>query len=228
MLRSSAQTPHRNSVAGWELLRAPHAALRPKQKLVPEGGSARPAPPRAHTPSAPAKNTPFTPTSSSPDARRTPAVHLETFSLDFPARRALLLLSFFLLLLFPLIKNMKYILGKSAIFCLKSPCAPQTHHKPRAEWKFERIRTQMEIRDRNSACRRGKSSRGVLAAPEPNRDRREGGLPVSSSTGSTWLFNWEDWRAYSSWMEARDCAALQSFAVLFLSVHAAAAYSNPA
>lgn len=37
-----------------------------------------------------------------------------------------------------------------------------------------------------------------------------------------------DRRAYLSWMEARYSAAWQSLAVLFLSLHAAAAYSNPA
>lgn len=42
------------------------------------------------------------------------------------------------------------------------------------------------------------------------------------------IFRKENWRAYLSWMEARYSAALQSLAVLFLSLHAAAAYSNPA
>lgn len=36
-----------------------------------------------------------------------------------------------------------------------------------------------------------KKNRRVLAASEPNREIREAGLPVSGSTGSTWLFNWE-------------------------------------
>lgn len=43
-----------------------------------------------------------------------------------------------------------------------------------------------------------------------------------------YIFRKEKCSACLSWMEARYGAALQSLAVLFLSLHAAAAYSNPA
>lgn len=89
---------------------------------------------------------------------------------------------------------MKYILGEAPFSPLKTMCAANARQAGTSGESGEEVSEKPNPNGRQRQKRRmqrKKKNRRVLAASEPNREIREAGLPVSGSTGSTWLFNWE-------------------------------------